>query len=541
MERYQYDPGQYPHATDTLFIKDKPPGQPNDALEDWSWLDAIPSPRKQDGLDDDLQAREADTVSDVQNVEGLGDKPVSPPDDALLQDIPLLAQHVTETHSKIASVLDETMMLRAQAMFERDQFYHRRQRLSESLKALTDRLLYKDSAVSLLTRNESDIEELQQRLREDQESVEAQHQQIFRKEEELIKKEFALRDKGDAFAQVSQKLVAALRKHHIVSSELNEGSLSPPTVPRIHHAEATPLPSPVVPLPLEIYYEKMGAVGWKRDRLFELRTEYEDTRTARLFRREREETLELSEEEFEAEWSRKLSDAYQEFATAEVEVEEAKAKCIAEGLDANGHNQHRNLEITGISDFPVTPEDGPQDSQFLLGSPAPGMKSSERDQSSTLLTEMTGALNHDAAPKRRRKRETQRSRNRVKDWMQGNELTKQYTFDFEQENLELYPTSRPIAPSRRTINGSLEDMVDWPEVGSEIREKLPEQLKEHSQSEPNIFRRRGAREQIRPPRSSSESRIEEQRRRMDTHQNSELSLGFGTAKFSGVGQIVLDE
>lgn len=536
MESNQGSPGRHPHDTESLGTKSGMDGSSRGVVDEWSWLDQVPLPKNQQTQEHYFESQVPTILDNVERAryaeEDENDKTAGSWRESLPQ-VLFLAQYLTDMYRKSTRVRNDAMLLREQAIFERKEGSYRRNFFMESLQALADRTMDRQN-VGHVSGDDLDMIELQRRLRADKESVEAQDQKMLDIEAELLRKDNDLQDMETVIAQTSEDLNSALRQNYVSLAE-NDERWPYPQALTAEESVASPSISPFVPAPLEDYYEKMGAVGWNRERLEELQMEYEECRVDRLFKKDQEEELAVTDEDFENDYRQRLFNAKQAVANAEVEAEEARAVCVAEGLDPDGHRSHHDEEIRKIAYLPFTSPGGPQEFIVALSSPTPGLKSilGERDQSSTMLTTVTGPLNHDAAPKARRKRGTQRSRSRVRHWMQSNNSTEQYPF--EEENFQQHPTSRPIAPSRRSINGSLEDLKDWPVVAPDIKERLSPQLREHYNSEPNVFSRKAVREQVRPARSFPQLRMEEQRQRKDSQQENYESIKFEAAKTSGMG------
>lgn len=448
-------------------------------IDDWAWVDEVNLPPPPVGLDTTRRIRS-------------------------------IARHFKEQCNKLTTVREDVMRLREQGMFERDQCAHKRRHFAESQKAYLDQRRNIELASNASAAHPAT---LQQQLRDDLISLDAQDKQAFDVELELSQKEYDLYKKEIALVKASEELLVLLGPFDVSDTEEPERPASLFDV-GMNRSGPTPAPSPPVPLALERYYEKKGAVGWIRDRLLDVQTEYQDSREDRLFRRDHEENLDISDEQFDAEYKKKLFDARTAVEEAIAEAEQARVACLEQGLDPDGHKQQHTREVPEISLQPITPED--ETWNLPRHSPTPALESifSDRNPSSTVLTTITGPMNLDAPLRKRPKRQSKHSRHRVQDWVNKSHSEEQYPF--EEDRFEQNPVSRPITYCRRSIG----DFKDLPVISADIEEKVPQQLREQSHSESNIFLKPGRRARIRHSQSLSESEVEEQRQRKDSHQES---------------------
>lgn len=485
-------------------FKDEAEMEPQNLIQDWSWVKDV-QPSYEDDIARNGSPLHAKAATKSQPAAAtLNDLPdIRPLQPFQLQQLRSTAQSFANVYSKLTPLLDEVMKLRSEGIYERQECSQRRTFLAQSQGDLIKTLFASASTMPVHKTNGSDLEKSHQQVRDDSIAVASQDERALEVETNLLQNEYDLQGKESELAQAVNDFLEVLKKSDILPLEdQRHQPLSPPK-----------LPSPQVPPALEDYYEKVGAVGWKKDRLAELRTEYKETRVARAFRRDHEEALESSDEEFELEFSKKLEDARQAVEKADVEAQNSRAICIKQGLDPDAHKRQRPQETFEISLLPVTPDDEMNELTAARHSPTPVYPSlmSEPNQSSTMLTTITGPMNQDGPPRRRRKREIQRSHSRIKNWIHDQPLEE---YPFEDDRFEEYPISRPTSFSRRSFN----DLKPPPIIGAEIQERTPLQLREHYLSEPHVSHQKSKGGRFRHSRVVSESDVEEQRQRKDSQQ-----------------------
>lgn len=479
--------------------------------QEWSWAHSIDPPKSEDPVDWSYSPLDADIALSDQSPSSplvqVTDQPQLRTE--RLDLLHSLVSNFTKVYDRLTAVRDEVMLLRNMGIYERQECSHRRRFFSEAQEALAQELLSLDSHNAEKAMR---VKELQQQLEDDMEAVNAQDQRASQIELEISQKELKLRNEEAALAEACDKLQVKIEQYDGPNFEERADQASFPIAITRHASTRSPSPAPLPAL--EYYYKKAGQVGWREERLADLQIELRELRVDRSFKRDREEILDTTDDEFEAECRQKLLRAQRGLEKAISNAAKAKDICYKQGLDPDVPLHLRSasgvLNAEGLSEAvndewrPDSEEKESQGSNVRRDNPLAVLPSntSERNHSSTFLTSLTGPLNLDVPLRQSPNRKSTQGHRHVQDWVKSTQLHEQQ-YPFDEDQVELYPVTRPISHAWRSIN----DFKELPVVDADIVGSNPRQLRQQSHAGPDMFLKSGRRARIRDSRSLSEPEI----------------------------------
>ncbi|KAF2159653.1 hypothetical protein M409DRAFT_29820 [Zasmidium cellare ATCC 36951] len=415
------------------------------------------------------------------------------------------ADHFSRTHAKLAPAREQAMLQRSAFFNDTEQYFQRRRLFRES----------QDEYIrQFRTQQSLDV------LGSQHQQVEADHTALILQEErlragQLLPTEFYMQAKEEALSKASDDLLRVLGELGIPSTTAPGYSVEP-CAARSSTLSLLPPSREIDPL-LEDYYEKVGEIRWRQERADDIRREYGEASSIRIFKQDHDEVLEDGDEEFDAKYQRMLADADAAVQTAVMAAEDAKNACLDANLDPGAARKMPLDEWVESSNGPITP--GPPSIHFVTVPPTGADVLSGGGKSSALLSTLTGNLHAELPLSSRSTEHAEDTGNRIKEWI-GTSTGEEFPFD--ESSFEQYPRSRPIKYARRSEHDLRNISID-----QQMIESIPPHVRERLDLRPSTqLSEDTGKSFVRGQRSSSESNVAVMEKRQDSGHGS-LSDIFG--------------
>lgn len=165
-------------------------------------------------------------------------------------------------------------------------------------------------------------------------------------EKQLSEAEYALQGKETQMAQAAQRSIDLLSQFELP----NPGQYQPSIAPSEEREKE-------VPFLVQNYFDKAGDVRLERERIMDLEVEHRQERARRILLEDQEQALDISEEEFEDDFNKQISEAETALQEAFRKSETAKQCCLDDGLDPELYRFNKGSSGAASSRSPSEPKE----------------------------------------------------------------------------------------------------------------------------------------------------------------------------------------